>query len=308
MKVALYLPNEVPAFTPNHEQLTLLAGRIAPNQLLVATNEAEFLAALPQARAAVVWSFEQRCYEHAKALDFIFTPSAGREGIAADPNGRVSAFFGTFHGHVMAESLLGMIAFMNRRFGEALAAQARGVWDRSVYRGARRLYGQTALLVGHGAIGQHCAALLSGLGMRVFAVRRGPTSPGAERTFRPGELAEALALADHVVSLLPGDASTRGFFGAEAFASMKRSAFFYNLGRGSTVDEPALVNALENGLLAGAFLDVVVEEPLAPSSVLWKTKNLYITPHSSAIAAEYLDLYFDELAPLLRAAATKTTP
>ncbi|HET9929558.1 MAG TPA: NAD(P)-dependent oxidoreductase, partial [Polyangiaceae bacterium] len=134
-----------------------------------------------------------------------------------------------------------------------------------------------------------------------------PTSPGAERSFTPEQLGEALALADHVVSLLPGDASTQGFFGASAFSKMKPSAYFYNLGRGSTVDEAALVTALGNGTIAGAFLDVTAEEPLRPESVLWRTENLYITPHSSAIAAQYLDLYFDELAPMLRAAA-KGTP
>lgn len=304
MQVALYLPNDVPEFRPNQEQLALLAGRIAPNQLCVAADEAAFLALLPNARAAVVWAFEHSWYARAPGLEFVFTPSAGRERIAADPSGRASAFFGTFHGHVMAESLVGMIAFMSRRFGVALAAQARAEWNRMPYFGTRRLHGQTVLLVGHGAIGQHCAALLSGLGMRVFALRRGPTSPGAERSFTPEQLGDALALADHVVSLLPGDASTRGFFGADAFAKMKPSAYFYNLGRGITVDESALVAALESKTIAGAFLDVVGEEPLPSDSVLWRTQNLYITPHCSAIATEYLDLYFDELAPLLRAAGS----
>lgn len=304
MQVALYLPSDVPEFRPNQEQLALLAGRIAPSKLRVASDEAEFFALLPKARAAVVWAFEANWYARAPELEFVFTPSAGRERIEADPSGRASAFFGTFHGHVMAESLVGMISFMSRRFGVALAAQARAEWDRAPYFGTRRLHGQTVLLVGHGAIGQHCAALLSGLGMRVFGVRRGPTSPGAERSFTPEQLGEALALADHVVSLLPGDASTRGFFGPGAFANMKSSAYFYNLGRGITVDEAALVQALENGTIAGAFLDVVAEEPLPSESALWRTKNLYITPHCSAIAAEYLDLYFDELAPLLRAAAS----
>lgn len=301
MLVALYLPNSVPEFTPNAEQLANLRERIAPHTLATATSEPEFLSLLPNARAAVVWSFDASFYSRAPELSCVFTPSAGRERVEPDPNARVNAVFGTFHGHIMAESLVAMISFMNRRFGAARAAQERAEWVRAPYIGTRMLRNQVALLVGYGAIGQHCAEKLHALGLQVHALRRGHEASGADRVFTPERLFEALSLADHVVSLLPGDASTQGFFEARAFSAMKPSAYFYNLGRGVTVDEGALVDGLEAERIAGAFLDVVVEEPLPPSSVLWRTKNLFITPHASAMSAEYLDLYFEELAPLLRA-------
>lgn len=305
MRVALYLPNAVPEFTPSGAQLSWLRERIAPHTLSVAESEAELVSALASAQAAVVWSFDASWYAHAPQLTCVFTPSAGRERIALDPNGRAQAFFGTFHGQIMAESLLAMVLFMNRRFGAAQSAQARAAWEREPYFGARLLREQVALLVGYGAIGQHCAAKLELLGMRVHAVRRGSSAPGAERVFAPEQLGEALSLADHVVSLLPGDASTQSFFDEAAFSRMKPGACFYNLGRGTTVDEAALVSALESQRIAGAFLDVVADEPLPSNSPLWRTKNLFITPHASAISAEYLDLYFAELAPLLRAAASQ---
>ncbi|MFZ5890877.1 MAG: NAD(P)-dependent oxidoreductase [Myxococcota bacterium] len=304
MRVALYLPNAVPAFRPNAAQLAWLATAIAPHELCPTETETEFLKALPHARAAVVWSFDANWYTLAPELSAVFTPSAGREHIAPDPSSRVGAYHGSFHGRIMAESLLGMLLFMNRRFGAALEHQARGDWDRAAYFGARSLRGQTALLVGYGAIGQHCAALLQSVGMRVHGLRRSGPGAGVERLFAASELLEALPLADHVVSLLPGDASTERFFDANAFSHMKPSAYFYNLGRGLTVDEGALVAALESDHIAGAFLDVVATEPLPSESKLWRTRNLFITPHASAIYAEYLDLYFEELAPLLRAAAT----
>ena len=77
---------------------------------------------------------------------------------------------------------------------------------------------------------------------------------------------------------------------------MKPAACVYNLGRGNAIDGAALCAALERGQLAGAFLDVVHEEPLPASSPLWTAPNLYLTPHASAISSEYLDLYFEELA------------
>jgi phosphoglycerate dehydrogenase-like enzyme len=76
---------------------------------------------------------------------------------------------------------------------------------------------------------------------------------------------------------------------------MQPSACVYNLGRGNAIDADALCAALCSASIAGAFLDVLPEEPLPPSSPLWTTPNLYLTPHASAINAEYLDLYFEEL-------------
>jgi phosphoglycerate dehydrogenase-like enzyme len=77
---------------------------------------------------------------------------------------------------------------------------------------------------------------------------------------------------------------------------MKPNAVVYNLGRGNAIDPEALVAALRQRRIAGAFLDVVPEEPLPAVSPLWSVPNLYLTPHASAISRDYLDLYFDELA------------
>lgn len=300
MQFSLYLPNRVPEFRPSAQQLTRLEQKLAPHVLRVAWTESQFLEQLSSAHAAVVWSFDASWYRLAPELLHVFTPSAGREHIAPDPGGRSAVHYGSFHGQIMAESLLSMMLFSNRRLGSALSAQAQRRWDRDVYAGTRRLAGQTALLVGYGAIGRHCASALASLGVHVHALRRSQHTNDVERTFSPEKLLEAVALADHVVSLLPGDASTARFFGREVFSRMKPSAHFYNLGRGSTVDEVALTAALDSGAIASAFLDVVAEEPLPEDSPLWHTRNLYLTPHASAISADYLDLYFDELSALVR--------
>jgi phosphoglycerate dehydrogenase-like enzyme len=261
-------------------------------------DEAEFLAALPLAECVVVWRLEPDWYSRAPRLRHAFTPSAGRDPLPPEPTGRVQRHFGSFHGPLMAESLLAMISFMNRRLGAALSAQTERRWDRSPFSSTRRLRGQVALLIGYGAIGQCCGQLLGALGMTVLALRRDPalSSPGAARVYAPEQRREALSLADHVICVLPGDTATDHFLGALELASMKPAACLYNLGRGNAIDGAALCEALRRGHIAGAFLDVVHEEPLPPGSPLWSAPNLYLTPHASAISAEYLDLYFEELA------------
>src|SRR5690606_4679421 len=106
----------------------------------------------------------------------------------------------------------------------------------------------------------------------------------------PEQRLEALALADHVVCVLPGDTGTDRFLDAAAFAAVKPGAVVYNLGRGNAIDVGALTAALQAGRIAGAFLDVVPDEPLPEGSPLWTAPRLFLTPHASAIYADYLDL------------------
>jgi len=141
------------------------------------------------------------------------------------------------------------------------------------------LTGQSVLLLGFGAIGRRLAELLAPFGGKVTAFRRSPRGDEAVATVTESGLAAALAAADHVVNLLPDSAATRGFFTTARFAQMKRGARFYNVGRGTTVDQPALIASLESGHLSGAYLDVMEPEPLPPEHPLWKAPNCHITCH-----------------------------
>jgi D-2-hydroxyacid dehydrogenase (NADP+) len=298
MRALVYLSNPVRAFEPTAQQLAELAARVASHEISVAHTDSDFFAALPLAEVVVTWSFREDWYARAPRLRHVFTPAAGRELFADDPTGRVILHFGRFHGAIMAESLLAMITFMNRRLGVALEVRAERRWDRGPYSACRRLHGQTALIIGLGAIGRQCARLLSAIGMSVHGLRRSAEPPpaGVDRVWTAEQRLEALSFADHIVCILPGDESTDHFLDARAFAHMQRSACVYNLGRGNAIDPDALSSALATGRIAGAFLDVLPEEPLPKASPLWTAAQLYLTPHASAISSEYLDLYFDELA------------
>jgi phosphoglycerate dehydrogenase-like enzyme len=198
----------------------------------------------------------------------------------------------------MAESLLAMILSMNRRFGAAGQAQQARAWERAPYETTQPLRGQTALIVGYGHIGQHAARLLRAVGMVVHGLKRDITkgTEGLDRAYGAHELLAAVAAADHIVCILPGDTGTDHLLDRAVFHHMKATACIYNLGRGNAIDADALVAALTDGRIAGAFLDVTPREPLPRDSRLWNTPNLCLTPHASAIRADYLDLYFEELA------------
>jgi phosphoglycerate dehydrogenase-like enzyme len=141
------------------------------------------------------------------------------------------------------------------------------------------LTGQNFLLLGFGAIGRRLAELLAPFGGRVTAYRRTPRGDEAVAIVTEAGLPAALAAADHVVNLLPEAHATRQFLNAARFAAMKRGARFYNVGRGTTVDQDALIAALESGQVGGAYLDVMEPEPLPPAHPLWAAPNCFLTCH-----------------------------
>jgi len=143
------------------------------------------------------------------------------------------------------------------------------------------LTGQSVLLLGYGAIGRRLAELLAPFGMKLLALRRQIRSERAVRVIAEEAISSALAEADHVVNILPENDATRGYVNARRLACCKRGAHFYNVGRGTTVDQPALMHALESGRLGAAYLDVTDPEPLPPDHALWTAPNCFITPHTA---------------------------
>src|SRR5687768_5683875 len=115
MKVLVWLEHRIAAFSVQPAQLATLARCHPRLELQVVRSEAELLSALPEAEAALVWSFSADWYARGPKLRFVATPAAGRENLEADPSGHVRAVHGHFHGKIMAESLLAMILFFSRR-------------------------------------------------------------------------------------------------------------------------------------------------------------------------------------------------
>ena len=143
------------------------------------------------------------------------------------------------------------------------------------------LTGQTVLILGFGAIANRLVELLAPFRMNVIAVRRKTTGRELCRIEPTEKVDELLPLADHVMNILPSTSITDGFMTRHRFARMKRGAIYYNIGRGTTQDQQAIIDSLKDGHLAAAYLDVTEPEPLPPDHPLWTTPHCYITPHTA---------------------------
>jgi phosphoglycerate dehydrogenase-like enzyme len=182
-----------------------------------------------------------------------------------------------------AQHVLAMLMALARRIPQACALQAGDhSWPQWTERAEIYLpNGKTVLLLSYGAIARRLCELLAPLQMNVIAVRRTPTGDEPIKTITAAELPDYLPIADHVINILPANPATTNFMNAERFAQMKRGAIYYNIGRGTTTDQEALVAALQSGQLSYAYLDVTNPEPLPPEHVLWTTPNCYLTPHTA---------------------------
>ncbi|MFI5337605.1 MAG: D-2-hydroxyacid dehydrogenase, partial [Opitutales bacterium] len=141
------------------------------------------------------------------------------------------------------------------------------------------LSGRTVVLLGYGAIGRRLSELLAPFRCRVIGVRRQPRGDEGPEMVRDTEAADVLSLADHVVNLLPDSAATRRYCDARFFAALRPGTCFYNIGRGTTVDQTALLVALRSERLGVAWLDALDPEPLPPDHPLWAEPRCRITPH-----------------------------
>ena len=182
----------------------------------------------------------------------------------------------------IAEHTLGMMITLARGLDQLAVAKQNREWRSS---GIRRteLYNSTCAIVGVGGIGSEIARRAAAFGMRVVGSRRHPDKPcpHVDAMFAHDQLDEMLPQADHVINALPGTDETHHTFSAETFGLFKEGSCFYNVGRGSTVDENALIDALKSGRLSAAGLDVFETEPLPQSSELWSLPNVFISPHRS---------------------------
>jgi phosphoglycerate dehydrogenase-like enzyme len=178
--------------------------------------------------------------------------------------------------HVLAQMLAG-----TRELPKYVLNQAGPrAWDYLEGRYTASLLAEaTVLILGFGAIGRRLAELLAPFRCRVIALRRASRGDEAAEIVGEADLPRALALADHVVDILPDAEGTRHFCRAERFALMKRGAAFYNIGRGLTVQHEDLLAALRSGQVGSAWLDALDPEPLPPEHPLWSEPNCHITPH-----------------------------
>lgn len=148
----------------------------------------------------------------------------------------------------------------------------------------RQVSDMTVLVLGMGGIGDRCIEKFHALGAKVIVYNRSHhENPAVAQLFTEGHLAEAVAQADAIVMTLPGTERTRNLMSAEVLAHVKPGTILVNVGRGTVLDESALIAALRDGRIAFAALDVFAVEPLPADSPLWTLPNVVISPHTAAL-------------------------
>ena len=304
----VYLPNTIDCFRATPDQVRRF-GQLCDDgsDVRFCGSEEEFLSLLPGAHAVFVWSFRQEWFDLAPNLRHVCTPAAGRDYFRVVPPTGTTMHYGTFHGAIMAETALGAVLACTHGLLPFAAAMRRdgesAGWPRRDFMAhARRLAGQSVVVLGFGHIGRAFGALAKPFGARVTGVRRSPAPDpaAADRVVGIADLDSVLPAADHVVCFLPSGPETTNLLDASRLARLKSGAFLYNFGRGNLIDEAALADALRRGALAGAVLDVFQEEPLPADSPLRSAPNCFLYPHGSAFSPDYLDLYFESAAAAIR--------
>jgi len=255
---------------------------------------AELPPALPDADIFVGAILRPNQFRLAKKLKWIHSTSAG-VGQLTYPELVASGIVVTNASGVfsvpMAEHTIGLLLALARNFPDCVRQQDQKIWSQQALwdkpQHLTELNGATLVIVGFGSIGREIAKRAAALEMRVIGVTRsgqGDTTH-TQKIVAIEVLDEVLLEADYVVVAVPETGETNHLFNAKRISIMKRGARLINLGRGSAIDEIAVVRALERGLLGGAALDVADVEPLPAESPLWNAPNLLITPHTSAISA-----------------------
>lgn len=267
-----------PAFTRSAEQQQRYDAMV---------DSAEALFGIPDVDAAAL----ARTVKANPALRWVHTMAAGggsqvkaADLAPADLDRIVFTTSAGVHGGPLAEfavfGVLGGAKDLGRLLGQQRDRTWSGRWA------MRQVSEMTVLVVGLGGIGTQVAAKLSSLGATVIGTSRSAQPvEHVDRVIRVEELAAVLPDVDAVVLTLPGTAATEGLFGAELLGALRPGTTLVNVGRGTVVDEAALLAALDDGRVGFAALDVFAQEPLPPESPLWAHPSVLVSPHTAALNA-----------------------
>jgi phosphoglycerate dehydrogenase-like enzyme len=252
---------------------------------------------LPEADVAFTPFVDRDIFPSATRLRWVQSPAVG-VGSLMFPELLASEVVITsargIRARAIAEHVLGVTIALARKLPAAIRAQTAHRWAQEELEGmsvdVRTLHGQRMGIVGLGSIGLELAKIAAPFGFRVTAIRRRATEPpplGVEDVWFPDRLHDLLAQSDVVVLAAPHTPQTKRLIGRHELDRIKPGAFLINIARGKLIDDDAVIDALRDGRLGGAALDVFTQEPLDPSSPYWDLPNVIITPHVSGALQDY---------------------
>jgi phosphoglycerate dehydrogenase-like enzyme len=228
------------------------------------------------------WQIPDDLLKRARSLKWFFSTAAGNENLVKNPSFPESAILTktTIYGEMMAEYVFGYLLYFIRDLSEYFENQRRKNWRQTR---PGRLRGKTMGLLGLGSVGKTIARCGKQFGMDILGVKRDPGPvEHVDQVMGPEDLVKVIPLVDTLVAALPLTPETFHLLGEKELGLMKEGAVLFNIGRGKTIDEKALLKVLRAKRIK-AVLDVFEDEPLSKESELWSLENVIITPHVSGI-------------------------
>lgn len=318
-------PVEILITLPIEDELIERLNRISP-QLRITIHKAKEAREIP----SDVWQKVEVLYtnrvlpspEQAPNLKWIQFHWAGVDHAVDEPilskPGLIATNLSGAAAPQMAEHAVMMMLALGHHLPELFDLQRRAEWPSERWKRFNpvELNTSTVGIIGYGSIGREIARLLNIFGATILATKRDVKHPSdsgyirqglgdpngdfVRRLYPPQALCSMLKECDFVVVTVPLTTETRHLISARELAAMKPSAYLIDVSRGGVVDHDALIEALRERKIAGAALDVFPEEPLPPSSPLWKLPNVIITPHISGFSTHYDERAMELFAENLR--------
>lgn len=309
MKIVIAVPHPFPIWRVPEWLLPRLKKDFPTLQAVNVASFDELPAAVSDAEILVTYSLREGQLAQAHKLRWIHSTMAGVGPVLTPEVVRrdiVVTNATEVHGGAVAEHAFALLLALAKQLNRARDMQHEHRWGLEALLAdkpaPRTVIGATLVIVGLGAIGRRVTNMAKAFGMRVIGVRQDPARGGenADRVVGFDQINEVLPEADFLLLAAPVTETTRNMMNRERLALLKPSAFIINVARGALVDEAALIEALREKRIAGAALDVFVEEPLPENSELWRLKNAIITPHSAGLNEKLWELQYNVLAENLR--------
>jgi len=239
----------------------------------------------------VGWQFPDALFRQLPKLEWIQCLSVGVDKLVRHPDIPSSVRItntGGLYGDAISEYVLWAILTLSRRFHTVLQNQAKRRWEQV---GGSVLKGSTVGIIGIGDVGKQVARLSKAMQMQTVGFVRdekaGMAYANVDHVASIDCLGEHIGEIDALVLCLPLTSTSVGLINRDIIRKMRNSAVLVNIARAELIDEDALVEALTDGHLGGAALDVFDREPIRKWNRLWKTRNLLVTPHTSALTSDY---------------------
>lgn len=290
-RILLFVPDRFEA----EEYGRLIESALPGANLFATSSPADFDSEIASAEIVVGWKFPRPSLVKGDGVQWIHKLSAGVDdvvGAHVPAHTVVTRSDGAVIARRMVEYVLASILSWTQRSEIARRQQMDRVWK---YYRIALAEGLTIGVAGLGDVGSSMARRLKVNGLNVVGWVRSPRQDSTVSRLYNGkeQLGEFIEACDFLVLTLPYTDETHHIFGADQFRRFKKEAVLINVGRGSLVDEPAMIDAIRSGQIAGAFLDVTEKEPLSALSPLWQMPNVFVTPHISGpvVPAEVIPLF-----------------